>query len=539
MKKSSPTKTQPKLRNSKLAVKMVNITKTFGGGKIFANKDVNFDVIRGEIHAIVGENGAGKSTLMSILFGLYKPDSGKILINGRTVNFNSASEAQEFKLGMVHQHFKLVNVYTLLENIILGAEITKHGFLDKRTAARQITKIAHDYNLPITLNRKVYDASVGEQQRVEILKLLYRGADILIFDEPTAVLSDEEIKGFLKMLLEFKKQGKTVILITHKLNEVIQVADRATVIRRGMVVQTYNVKKINTSVLAIAMVGKRLETFENTMLDKTFENKPVALEIKNLTITNQIHKTLDKIKNLSLKVHQGEIIGIAGIEGNGQSELALAITGLLKPKSGEILFYKDKNKIIHVEKASVNELYKDKGIANVPEDRHKYGLILDDTVAMNTVLQMLSQRPFSRFGFVNKHEIYEYSKHICNEFDVRGTAGGNSYARALSGGNQQKLVLGREITRKHKLIIFVQPVRGLDIGAINFIHKKIAEDANRGAAVILISYEIDEILNVASRVVIMDSGKIVYDKPTKHTNKQLVGQYLSRTANEKNAMGVK
>jgi simple sugar transport system ATP-binding protein len=521
-----------------LAVQMINITKTFGGGKIFANKDVNLNVIRGEIHAIVGENGAGKSTLMSILFGLYKPDSGTILVNGKQVDFKTASEAQEFKLGMVHQHFKLVNVYTLLENIILGAEITRHGFLDKKTAASKIEELSKKYNLPIVLEKKVYDASVGEQQRVEILKLLYRGADILIFDEPTAVLSDEEIKGFLKMLHEFKKQGKTVILITHKLNEVIQVADRATVIRRGMVVQTYDVKKINTSVLATAMVGKKLETFTNKMLDKTFDDAPVVLDVKNLTITNQVHRTLDKIKNLSLKIHEGEIVGIAGIEGNGQSELALAICGLLKPKSGEILFYKDKNKIINVESASVKELYKDKGIANVPEDRHKYGLILDDTVAMNTVLQMLSEKPFSRYGFINRREIAEYSKHVCNLFDVRGTAGGKSYARALSGGNQQKLVLGREIMRKHKLIVLVQPVRGLDIGAINFIHQKIVEDAKNGAAVILVSYEIDEILDVATRVLIMDEGKFVYDKPTKFTNKQLIGHYLSRATSVIDKEGV-
>jgi simple sugar transport system ATP-binding protein len=297
-----------------------------------------------------------------------------------------------------------------------------------------------------------------------------------------------------------------------------------------MVVQTYNVKNINTSILTTAMVGKKLETFTNTMLDKTFDSKPVVLDVKNLTIANQIHKSINKIKDLSLKIHEGEIIGIAGIEGNGQSELALAICGLLKPKSGEILFYKDKNKIINIERSSIKELYADKGIANVPEDRHKYGLILDDTVAMNTVLQQLNNTPFSKFGFINKREINEYSKQICAKFDVRGTAAGKNFARALSGGNQQKLVLGREITRRHKLIVLVQPVRGLDIGAIHFIHQKIIEDANNGAAVILISYEIEEILNVASRVVIMDNGKIVYDQPTKKTSKQLIGNYLSRTA---------
>ncbi|MDR3163725.1 MAG: ABC transporter ATP-binding protein [Mycoplasmataceae bacterium] len=514
--------------NKEYAIQMSHITKTFADGKIYANNNLSFNVLRGEIHAIVGENGAGKSTLMSILFGIYQPDQGEIMINGKVCNFKSPRDAVINKIGMVHQHFKLVGIYTLLDNIILGAETTKFGVLDKKTAATKINTIAKQYKLAIDLSTRARDASVGEQQRVEILKLLYRDVNILIFDEPTAVLSDKEISAFLQMLLTFKKQGKTVILITHKLNEVKAVADRVSIIRSGLNAGTFDVKTTSTSRMASLMVGKKMQFFKNKITSNVNKTAPL-LSVKELTIANAEHKNLDKVKNISFDVSPGEILGIAGIEGNGQSELALALAGIIKPKSGTMTLYSNVNKqALQIEKNSIKNLYQN-GIAHVPEDRHKHGLILDETVAMNVVSCQIDQPPFSRFGFINRHAINNYSKKICIAFDVHGTTDGLAFARSLSGGNQQKLILGRELTRPHQLLILVQPVRGLDAGAINKIHQAIVNDAKKGTAVILISYEIDELLNVATRVAIMDEGKIVYDRPTHLTSKATIGKYLSRS----------
>ncbi|MDR0985948.1 MAG: ABC transporter ATP-binding protein [Mycoplasmataceae bacterium] len=519
------------ITKSKFAIEMINITKTFNQGRIIANKNINFKVKTGEIHAIVGENGAGKSTLMSILFGIYQPDSGKILVNGNEVHFQSAQDASNHHIGMVHQHFKLVNIYTLLENIILGAEITRRGFLDKKTAERKILALADQYNLPIKPNKLTSEASVGEQQRAEILKLLYRDNEILIFDEPTAVLSDNEIAGFLKMLLDFKKQGKTIILITHKLNEVKAVADRVSVIRKGEYVGTYEMKSTTTQELTNAMVGYKLEYFSNKTDIKP--SKKYVLEVKNLTSKHPTNVDLDAVSNVSFNISEGEILGIAGIEGNGQTELALMLGGVIKPSNGTmILNVSDKEKI-KIEENSIKKLYQ-KGISHVPEDRHKYGLILDETVALNVVTPQIDEFPFSKFGFLNFHEINNYAKYVCTQYDVRGTGNGQAVARMLSGGNQQKLVLGRELTRPHKLIVMVQPVRGLDIGAINMIHKKIVDDAKKGAAVILISYELDEILDISTRIMVFDRGKIVYESLRNKTDRAIIGQYLSRSALDAN-----
>jgi simple sugar transport system ATP-binding protein len=453
---------------SEFAIEMYDITKTFANGSIVANKDVTLKVKTNTIHAIIGENGAGKSTLMSILFGIYHPDGGHIKVNGENIKFNSAQDASRVGLGMVHQHFKLVNVFTILQNIILGAEITKpFGILNNREAERKINELATKYNLPVDLHKNISDASVGEQQRVEILKLLYRDSDILIFDEPTAVLSDDEIKGFLKMLLEFKRMGKTIIIITHKLSEVKEVADEATVIRLGRKVGEFNVSETDIQQMANMMVGYQLEDVPNQMLHYEKNNQPIVLQVVDLHAHRISNNKVQALNGVSFNVHEGQILGIAGVEGNGQTELALAIGGLMKPISGNIKFIvKGEENITHsLENLSIKKIYK-LGISHVPEDRHKYGLLLDETVAFNCVTAQIDEKPFSRFGFLNKRAIYQYANNLCVKFDVRGAKGGKSIARSLSGGNQQKLVFGREISRPHKLIIYVQPTRGLDIGAI-------------------------------------------------------------------------
>ncbi|MDR0675160.1 MAG: ABC transporter ATP-binding protein [Mycoplasmataceae bacterium] len=521
---------------TKFAVEMYDINKTFANGSIIANENITLKVKTNTIHAIIGENGAGKSTLMSILFGIYQSDKGYIKINGENVNFNSAQDATKVGLGMVHQHFKLVQVFTLLENIVLGAEITnRFGLLNNHHAETKIQKLACKYNLKVDLHKKVSQVSVGQQQRVEILKLLYRDSDILIFDEPTAVLSDTEIKSFLKMLLQFKKQGKTIIIITHKLNEIKEVADEATVIRLGRKIAEFNISKTSISTMANAMVGHQLKEEYNSMLTYKFNQKPIVLQVDNLHAHRISTNKVEALKGISFKVHAGQILGIAGVEGNGQTELALAIGGLLKPISGDIKLVDaaQNNKTHYLNHLTVKEIYK-LGISHIPEDRHKYGLLLDETVAFNCVTPQIDEKPFSRFGFLNKKAISQYANNICVKFDVRGSHSGKSLARSLSGGNQQKLVFGREISRPHKLIIYVQPTRGLDIGAIQSVHRHIVEDAKKGAAVILISYELDEIFKITSDIMIMSHGHVVYYGSTQYTTRSMVGHYIG---NHKHASG--
>ncbi|MDR3330391.1 MAG: ABC transporter ATP-binding protein [Mycoplasmataceae bacterium] len=507
------------------AVEMQGITKTFANGSIIANENLDIKVKTNTIHAIIGENGAGKSTLMSILFGIYKPDKGSINVNGHEVKFKSAQDASSTGLGMVHQHFKLVEVFTLLENIILGAEITRHGTLDRKTSKALIMELSKKYSLPVDLNKRVNKASVGEQQRVEILKLLYRDSNILIFDEPTAVLSDAEIQGFLKMLLEFKKLGKTIIIITHKLNEVKEVADHATVIRLGKKVDDFDVHNTSVNAMAEAMVGRHLNPIKNIMADVEINKNDVILSVKNLHANKISSNKIEALKDISFNVHKGEILGIAGVEGNGQTELAMAIGGLIKPTKG-IIELQTNGKNVIVNNLPIRKIY-DHGISHVPEDRHKYGLLLDETVSFNAVAPEIDRQPFSKFGFLNRHAINEYAQLLCTKFDVRGANGGRSIARSLSGGNQQKLVLGREINRKHSVIVYVQPTRGLDLGAIQDIHKHIMDDAKNGAAVVLISYELDEIFDIASTIMVIDNGHILYHNSAKHTTREIVGQHIS------------
>ena len=513
---------------SPYAVELLNITKTFNEGALKANDNLTLKIKRGEIHALVGENGAGKTTIMSILFGFLRPDSGKVIVNGKETRFKSPNEATAAGIGMVHQHFKLVNAFTIHQNIVLGAEKTKYGILDFKTSRQAIEKLMKKYKLDVDLDSTVLSSSVGQQQRAEILKLLYRDAHILIFDEPTAVLSDSEIAGFLDMLLEFKQQGKTIILITHKLYEVKKVADRATVIRHGKSIETVDVKKAKIQDIANAMVGRKLvvNVNDSSAIEKT---APVVVQIKGLCANKISQPKVRALNNLNLDIRQGEILGIAGVEGNGQTELAMILGGLLKSKvSGSIKIYNPKtNLTTDVLSSSVNKLYNVAGIVHIPEDRLKYGLVLDETVAINAVLPQINRPPFSRLGFINNAAINSYAQEIIRDWDVRGANRGRALARSLSGGNQQKLVVGRELTRKHNFAIFVQPTRGLDMGAIQFIHKKIMEDAHNGVTVLLISYELDEILAISSRIAVMSKGRIVYDAPARETSRSTIGKYIS------------
>ena len=513
------------------AVELLHISKYFNNGQLKANDDLTLRIKKNEIHALVGENGAGKTTIMSILFGIVKPDRGKVFVNGKRVNFHSPNDAVMAGIGMVHQHFKLVNTFTILENIILVAEITRFGFLDKKTAAKKINDLSTKYNLPVHLDLVTRNASVGEQQRTEILKLLYRDAEILIFDEPTAVLSDQEIAGFLKMIKEFKKLGKTIIIITHKLNEVKAVADRATIIRKGQSVKVVDVKKTSQKTIADLMVGKKLVMNVNTSKDDHYQTRPVVCEIQNLNAYKISQPSIKALDDFFLYIHEGEILGLAGIEGNGQTELALILGGLLKKRvNGSVKLYNaELGKEIDVLKSSVSQLY-DFGVAHIPEDRLKYGLVLNETTAINVVLPQIHKKPFTRFGFLNHKRITDYAASIFSVWDVHGANGGKALAKSLSGGNQQKMVIGREMTRAHKFAIFVQPTRGIDLGAIQMVHKKIMEDAAKGTAVLLISYELDEILSISSRVAVIDNGKIVYSALSHQVKRSTIGKYLSHSA---------
>ena len=395
------------------AVELLHISKYFNNGQLKANDDLTLRIKKNEIHALVGENGAGKTTIMSILFGIVKPDRGKVFVNGKRVNFHSPNDAVMAGIGMVHQHFKLVNTFTILENIILGAEITRFGFLDKKTAAKKINDLSTKYNLPVHLDLVTRNASVGEQQRTEILKLLYRDAEILIFDEPTAVLSDQEIAGFLKMIKEFKKLGKTIIIITHKLNEVKAVADRATIIRKGQSVKVVDVKKTSQKTIADLMVGKKLVMNVNTSKDDNYQTRPVVCEIQNLNAYKISQPSIKALDDFCLDIHEGEILGLAGIEGNGQTELALILGGLLKKRvNGSVKLYNaELGKEIDVLKSSVSQLY-DFGVAHIPEDRLKYGLVLNETTAINVVLPQIHKKPFTHFGFLNHKRITDYAASI-------------------------------------------------------------------------------------------------------------------------------
>ncbi len=494
-------------------VEMRNVTKIFGS--FVANNQVNLQVRRGEIHALLGENGAGKSTMMNMLAGLLQPTSGDILLNGEVVQITSPTTANKLGIGMVHQHFMLVDAFTVTENIILGSEISHLGVLDRKKAKEEIVKISEQYGLQVDPDAYVRDISVGMQQRVEILKTLYRGADVLIFDEPTAVLTPQEIEELIMIMKELIKEGKSIILITHKLDEIKAVADRCTVIRRGKYIGTVDVKDVTSQQLADMMVGRAV-SFKTPKKDANPQE--VVLSVQDLVVKE--NRGLEAVKGLSLEVRAGEVLGIAGIDGNGQSELVQALTGLRKVESGKVTLNGDDITNQRPRKITLE------GVGHVPEDRHKYGLVLDMTLAENIALQTYFTDPLSKNGILNYNEINEHARDLMQEFDVRA-ASEIVPAKALSGGNQQKAIIAREVSRDPDLLIVANPTRGLDVGAIEFIHKRLIDQRDKMKAVLLISFELDEILNVSDRIAVIHGGKIVGIVDPKETNEQELGLLMA------------
>ncbi|KAB2337572.1 ABC transporter ATP-binding protein [Cytobacillus depressus] len=494
-------------------IEMLNIRKEFPG--IVANDNITLQLKKGEIHALLGENGAGKSTLMNVLFGLYQPEQGEIRVNGNPVKITNPNIANDLGIGMVHQHFMLVDPFTVTENIILGKETTSGGKIDIKKAENDVREISERYGLAVDPQAKIADISVGMQQRVEILKTLYRGAEILIFDEPTAVLTPQEIQELIQIMKALIKEGKSIILITHKLKEIMEVCDRVTVIRKGVGIGTVNVSETNPNELASLMVGREV-TFKTDK--KEGHPKQDVLVIKDLHVKDA--RGLPAIDGLNLSVKAGEVLGIAGVDGNGQTELLEAITGLRKSESGSIKLNDKEMRNLQPRKVT------ESGVGHIPEDRHKHGLVLDFPIGENIALQTYYQKPFSKNGVLNFKAIYKKAKSLIKEYDVR-TPSEFTPARALSGGNQQKAIIGREIDRNPDLLIAAQPTRGLDVGAIEFIHKRLIEQRDNGKAVLLLSFELDEILNVSDRIAVIYEGKIVAVVDPKQTTEQELGLLMA------------
>ncbi len=510
-------------------VEMRHITKRFPG--IVANKDVTIQIKKGEIYAILGENGAGKSTLMSMLFGMYEPDEGEIYIRGKKEIISSPRYATQLNIGMVHQHFKLVSNYTIAENIIMGIEPVKKAlgifpYVDIKGANEKIARLSRQYGLEVDPKKVISDINVSVQQRVEILKMLYREAEILIFDEPTALLTPQEIEFLLKIIKGLRDGGKTIILITHKLEEIKKVADRCAILRRGELIDVLDVQSTSTKEMASKMVGREV----SFTLDKTpAKFRDVVLDVKNLTVTNE--DKFQVVKNVSFSVHGGEIFAIAGVSGNGQVEIADAIAGLMKAHSGQILLNGKDITEYSIRKRTLE------GIAYIPEDRQTYGLILDFTLEDNLALKNYFKEPFSRKGILNKKEFETYGEKLIQEYDVRSGQGNRTQVRSMSGGNQQKAIIAREIQQDTPLLIFVQPTRGLDIGAIENIHKQILAERDKGKAILLISLELDEIMNLADTIGVIYNGQIqkIADASTLTTKE--VGQFMMGVKNENDENG--
>ncbi len=496
-------------------IEMLHITKDFPG--IRANDDVTLQLIKGEIHALLGENGAGKSTLMSVLFGLYQADLGVIRKNGKEVHISNPNEANDLGIGMVHQHFKLVHNFTVLENIVLGVETTKSGVLKMDEARKKVVALSKQYGLMVDPDARISDITVGMQQRVEILKMLYRENEILIFDEPTAVLTPQEITELMKIMRNLASEGKSILFITHKLNEIKEVADRCTVLRKGRLMGTVNVADTTKEEMSEMMVGRKVEF----IIDKS-PARPgkAALLVQNLTVKSRDHDKL-AVNNVSLTVRQGEIVCVAGIDGNGQSELVYALTGLIQPDGGRI--YLGDHEITHTSIRQRNNL----GLSHIPEDRHKHGLVLDYTLAENLILKDYHKPAFQRHGFIRFDAMYEYANKLIERFDIRSGQGAKTPARSMSGGNQQKAIVAREISEQPEVLIAVQPTRGLDVGAIEYIHKQIIAARDDGKAVLLISLELDEVMNVSDRILVMYEGEIVADVNAKNTTVQELGLYMA------------
>ncbi|MBR6160179.1 MAG: ABC transporter ATP-binding protein, partial [Lachnospiraceae bacterium] len=473
---------------------------------------------KGEIHALLGENGAGKSTLMSVLFGLYQAEEGSIKKDGKVVKINSPNDANDLGIGMVHQHFKLVQCFSVLDNIILGDETVKNGFLQKDVARAKILELSDKYGLKVDPDALIEDITVGMQQRTEILKMLYRENDILIFDEPTAVLTPAEIDELMKIMKNLAKEGKSILFISHKLAEIMSVADRCTVLRRGKCIGTVDIKDTNPEELSRMMVGRDVQL----VVEKTdSQPKDVILHVEDLTVPSKLHNN-NAVNHVSFDVRAGEIVCIAGIDGNGQTELVYGLSGLEKCSSGRIMLKgKDISSLPIRERLS-------SGMGHIPEDRHKHGLVLDYSLSYNLVLQRYREPEFSTpAGFLKKAQIGKYAEKLIDQYDIRSGQGATTIARSMSGGNQQKSIIARELDRQPELLLAVQPTRGLDVGAIESVHRELVAHRDRGCAILLVSLELEEVMSVSDRILVMYEGEIVGEFDPKTTTPEELGLYMA------------
>ena len=497
-------------------IEMLHITKEFPGIK--ANDDITLQLKKGEIHALLGENGAGKSTLMSVLFGLYQPEAGEIRKNGKPVKIDNPNDATALGIGMVHQHFKLVECFSVLDNIIMGMEPTRHGFLQKKEAREKVMALSEKYGLQIDPDALVEDITVGMQQRTEILKMLYRDNEILIFDEPTAVLTPQEIDELMQIMKNLAKEGKSILFISHKLAEIMAVADRCTVLRKGKYIGTVETKNTTMEELSAMMVGRSV----NFHVEKSpCQPGEVVLNVEHMTVASKMHKN-NAVKDVSFQVRRGEIVCIAGIDGNGQTELVYGLTGLEPLSGGKITMCGQDITNLSIRKKSLL------GMSHIPEDRHKHGLVLDYSLEDNLVLQRYFEPEFTtKAGFLRRDNIRKYATRLIEEYDVRSGQGPITQARSMSGGNQQKAIVAREIDKNPELLVAVQPTRGLDVGAIEFIHKQLVAQRDAGRAVLLVSLELDEVMDVPDRILVMYEGEIVGELDPKTTTQEELGLYMA------------
>ncbi|MBQ9913480.1 MAG: ABC transporter ATP-binding protein [Clostridia bacterium] len=498
-------------------IEMVGITKIFPG--IIANDDITLQLKKGEIHALLGENGAGKSTLMSVLFGLYQPEKGVIKKNGEPVKIFGPNDATALGIGMVHQHFKLVDVFSVLDNIILGSETTRLGFIERKAVEKKVKELSEKYSLRVDVRKRIEEISVGMQQRVEILKMLYRDNEILIFDEPTAVLTPQETGELMNIMKTFAKEGKSILFITHKLNEIMSVADRVTVIRKGKYIGTVDTKETTKEELSQMMVGRPVEL---AVKKEKAQPGQTVLEVKNLSVGS---RSADKasVNNVSFEVKAGEIVAIAGVDGNGQSELIRAITGLGKTGAGRVILCGE-----DITEYSVREKLQ-AGLSHIPEDRHKHGLVLEFSLENNCVLQRYFEDEFQHKGFIKGSAVRKYAEKLIDDFDIRSNQGPLTHTRSMSGGNQQKAVIARELDRNQPLIIAVQPTRGLDVGAIENIHRELVAKRDEGKAVLLVSFELDEVMSVSDRILVIYEGEITGEFYPESTTVSELGLYMAGT----------
>ncbi len=503
------------MSNEHYAIEMLHITKRFPG--IVANDDITLQLKPGEIHALLGENGAGKSTLMSVLFGLYQPEEGIIKKDGVEVTIRNPNDATALHIGMVHQHFKLVECFSVLDNIILGIEPTKAGFLRKAEAREKVMALSEKYGLHVDPDALIEDITVGMQQRTEILKMLYRDNEILIFDEPTAVLTPQEIDELMEIMRGLAREGKSILFISHKLNEIMSVADRCSVLRKGKYIGTVEVANTTKEELSRMMVGRDVEFVVHK---DPAQPTDVVLDVEDITVASKMHSN-NAVKNVSFKVRRGEIVCIAGIDGNGQTELVYGLTGLEPLKSGKVIMNGEDITKAPIRKRSVM------GMSHIPEDRHKHGLVLDYPLEYNLVLQRYFEPEFTKCGFLRKANIRSYAERLIEQYDVRSGQGPITMARSMSGGNQQKAIVAREIDKNPELLIAVQPTRGLDVGAIEYIHKQIVAHRDSGKAVLLVSLELEEVMSLSDRILVMYEGEIVGELDPKTTTVEELGLYMA------------